>query len=131
MHYPVMLVESLEYLAVKPEGVYVDATAGLGGHRRESAARLTSGMVIANDRDAESLEFARRNTEEFAGRIRFHHGAFSELPRALAAAGVEKADGLLADLGVSRYQLTEPARGFSLQADGPLDMRMDASRGAR
>ncbi|MFB3827657.1 MAG: 16S rRNA (cytosine(1402)-N(4))-methyltransferase RsmH [Bryobacteraceae bacterium] len=130
MHYPVMLAESLEHLAVRPEGVYVDATAGLGGHTREIARRLITGMVIANDRDAESLELARRNTAEFSLRIRFHHGAFSQLARALAAAGVEKADGLLADLGVSRYQLTEPARGFSLQADGPLDMRMDASRGA-
>jgi 16S rRNA (cytosine1402-N4)-methyltransferase len=81
--------------------------------------------VIANDRDAESLELAKQNTAQWADRIRFHHGAFSELRAALAAQGVERVDGLLADLGVSRYQLTEPERGFSLMAAGPLDMRQN------
>ena len=81
--------------------------------------------MIANDRDAESLELAKRNTAQWADRIRFHHGSFSELRAALAELGVERVDGLLADLGVSRYQLTEPERGFSLMADGPLDMRQN------
>ena len=81
--------------------------------------------MIANDRDAESLEQAKLNTSQWADRIRFHHGAFSELRSALAELGVERVDGLLADLGVSRYQLTEPERGFSLMADGPLDMRQN------
>lgn len=125
MHVPVMLGECLEYLAVRPDGIYLDATAGLGGHTGAIAARLTSGLVIANDRDAESLEFAKRNTAQWADRIRYHHGSFSELPSALAANGVARLDGLLADLGVSRYQLTEGERGFSLMAEGPLDMRMD------
>ncbi|MGA2878362.1 MAG: 16S rRNA (cytosine(1402)-N(4))-methyltransferase RsmH [Bryobacteraceae bacterium] len=125
MHVPVMLGECLEYLAIRPEGIYLDATAGLGGHTGAIAERLTSGFVIANDRDAESLELAKQNTAQWAHRIRFHHGAFSELPAALAAQGVERVDGLLADLGVSRYQLTEPERGFSLMADGPLDMRQN------
>jgi 16S rRNA (cytosine1402-N4)-methyltransferase len=125
MHVPVMLAECLEYLGVRPDGVYLDATAGLGGHTGAVAARLTSGFVIANDRDAESLELARQNTTKWADRIRFHHGKFSETPAALASAGVERVDGLLADLGVSRYQLTEPERGFSLMADGPLDMRQN------
>ncbi len=125
MHVPVMLGECLEYLALRPEGIYLDATAGLGGHTGAMAERLTSGFVIANDRDAESLELAKQNTAPWADRIRFHHGAFSELPAALAAHGVERVDGLLADLGVSRYQLTEPERGFSLMADGPLDMRQN------
>ena len=66
MHYPVLCAEALEYLAIRPEGVYLDATAGLGGHTREIARRLTTGFVIANDRDTESLEFARANTLEFA-----------------------------------------------------------------
>jgi 16S rRNA (cytosine1402-N4)-methyltransferase len=125
MHVPVMLGECLEYLALRPEGIYLDATAGLGGHTGAIAERLASGFVIANDRDAESLELAKQNTAQWADRIRFHHGAFSELPAALAAQGVERVDGLLADLGVSRYQLTEPERGFSLMADGPLDMRQN------
>jgi 16S rRNA (cytosine1402-N4)-methyltransferase len=130
MHVPVMLAESLEYLAIRPNGVYVDATAGLGGHTRAIAERLTTGFVIANDRDPESLAAARQNTAELEGRIRFHHGRFSELRMALTAAGVDKVDGLLADLGVSRYQLTEPERGFSFMADGTLDMRMNRNEGA-
>ena len=128
MHVPVMLGECLEYLAIRPDGIYLDATAGLGGHTAAIAQRLTSGFVIANDRDAESLELAKQNTLEWSDRIRFHHGAFSQLLSALAAQGIEKVDGLLADLGVSRYQLTEPERGFSLMADGPLDMRQDRSQ---
>jgi 16S rRNA (cytosine1402-N4)-methyltransferase len=129
MHYSVMPSESLELLAVRPEGIYVDATAGMGGHTALIAQRLAAGLVIANDRDPESLEMARRNTREWADRIRFHHGAFGELGEALAQAGFEKADGLLADLGVSRYQLTSPERGFSFLSDGPLDMRMDQTVG--
>src|SRR5579862_967517 len=124
MHVPVMVAECLEYLAVRPDGIYLDATAGLGGHTAAIAARLGSGLVIANDRDAESLEMAKRNTAEWSDRIRYHHGSFSRLRSALSDSGVEQVDGLLADLGVSRYQLLEPSRGFSLMADGPLDMRM-------
>src|SRR5580693_3127044 len=128
-HVPVMLHECLEYLGVRPDGIYLDVTAGLGGHSGAIAQRLDTGFVIANDRDAESLELAKLNTSEWADRIRFHHGAFSELRSAVAGLGIERVDGLLADLGVSRYQLTEPERGFSLMADGPLDMRMDRSQG--
>ena len=72
MHYPVMAAEAIEYLAIRPDGVYLDATAGLGGHTAEIARRLTTGSVIANDRDPESLEMARRNTAEWADRIRLH-----------------------------------------------------------
>src|SRR5947209_2600412 len=123
MHFPVMAAEAIEWLAIRPEGAYLDATAGLGGHTAEIARRITSGRVIANDRDPESLQMARQNTAEWADRICYHLGTFSELARALPACGVEKVNGLLADLGVSRYQLTEPARGFSFLTDGPLDMR--------
>ena len=119
----------MEHLAVRPEGIYCDTTAGLGGHTAEIARRLTAGIVIANDRDAQSLEMARRNTAEWADRIRYHRGAFSELRETIASLGFTKIDGLVADLGVSRYQLTEPSRGFSFLADGPLDMRMDTSTG--
>jgi 16S rRNA (cytosine1402-N4)-methyltransferase len=129
MHFSVMAEESLSLLAIRPEGIYLDATAGLGGHAGLMARRLTTGLVIANDRDAQSLEMARRNTAEWAGRICFHLGPFGKLAEAVAEAGFEKVDGLLADLGVSRYQLTAPERGFSFMADGPLDMRMDQSTG--
>ena len=129
MHFSVMAEESITLLGVRPEGIYVDATAGMGGHAGLIARQLTTGLVIANDRDAQSLEMAQRNTAEWAGHMRFHCGSFGELAEAVAEAGYEKVDGLLADLGVSRYQLTAPERGFSLMADGPLDMRMDQSTG--
>jgi 16S rRNA (cytosine1402-N4)-methyltransferase len=129
MHFSVMAEESLSLLAVRADGIYIDATTGLGGHTGLIAQRLTTGMVIANDRDEQSLDMARRNTEQWAARIRFHRGTFSDLPAALREAGLDKVDGLLADLGVSRYQLTTPERGFSLLADGPLDMRMDQTTG--
>ena len=124
-----MLAECLEYLAVRPENTYLDATAGMGGHAGAIAAKLTTGVVIANDRDAESLEIAKKNTASCQERIRYHHGSFGELASALRKYGVDRVDGLLADLGVSRYQLVEPERGFSLMSEGPLDMRMDRSQG--
>jgi 16S rRNA (cytosine1402-N4)-methyltransferase len=129
MHVPVMPSEVLEYLAVRPDGIYLDATTGLGGHTKLIAERLTSGLVIANDRDPESLEKARSATLALssAGRIQFHYGRFRSLGEAIEEAGFPKVNGLLADLGVSRYQLTDPERGFSFLADGPLDMRMDRS----
>ncbi len=127
-HYPVMLKESLEYLAIRPDGIYVDVTAGLGGHTGAIAERLESGVVIACDRDAESLEIARARTASQAERIRFFCGPFSKLPEGLEENGVELVDGVLADLGASRYQLSSAERGFSLMEDGPLDMRMDRSQ---
>ncbi len=129
-HYPVLLRESLEYLAIQPDGVYVDTTAGLGGHAGAIAERMRDGFLIACDRDGEALRMARSNTAQFAGRIRFFQGSFSEMPRGLAENGIDKVEGILADLGVSRYQLSSAERGFSLMADGPLDMRMDRSQGA-
>jgi len=123
-----MLRETVEWLAIRPDGVYLDCTCGLGGHTGEIARRLTSGFVIANDRDAQSLEMAQANTADVADRIRFHHGPFSSLRSALASDGVERVSALLADLGVSRYQLTDADRGFSMMAEGPLDMRMDRTQ---
>src|SRR5882672_10139599 len=121
-HHPVLLAETLEYLAIRPDGTYLDCTLGLGGHSAAIAAQLTQGgRLIANDRDPQSLEMAMRNismTAEVSERIEFQHAEFSEL-------SLTGLDGLVADLGVSRFQLTDPARGFSFQSDGPLDMRMD------
>jgi len=125
IHIPVLSREVQEHIVVRPEGNYLDATTGLGGHTGQLAQKLTTGHVIANDRDLDSLAIARENTREWADRIWFHHGPFSKLDTAVTAFGLTKVDGLLADLGVSRYQLTEGERGFSLQSDGPLDMRMD------
>ena len=128
MHVPVMLGECLEYLGVKPDGVYLDATAGLGSHTRAIAERLDTGLVIACDRDAESLEVARKNTADLAARIRFYQVSFARLEEMVKTEGIPQLDGLLADLGVSTYQLTGSERGFSLMADGPLDMRLDRSQ---
>jgi 16S rRNA (cytosine1402-N4)-methyltransferase len=125
MHIPVMVAEVMRYLAVRPDGIYIDATLGLGGHTARIAEQLTTGMVLANDRDPESLEAAQQNTAQWSTRIRYRYGTFSALPQTIAAAGLAQVDGLLADLGVSREQLTEAHRGFSFLSDGPLDMRMD------
>lgn len=123
-----MPVECLEYLALKADGIYVDVTAGMGGHTGLIAKQLRTGLVLSCDRDAESLERARANTADWAERIRYRHANFSMLRKTLEAEEVSQVDGLLADLGVSRHQLTEGERGFSLMADGPLDMRMDRSQ---
>lgn len=128
MHFPVMRDEVLEYLAVRPDGRYLDCTAGMGGHTAAIAAMLREGLVIANDRDERSLEMARANCAPVADRVRFHHGDFASLGEAIREQGWQSVDGVLADFGVSRYQLTSAERGFSLQADGPLDMRMSESQ---
>lgn len=120
--------EVLYYLAVRPDGRYLDCTAGMGGHTAAIASMLREGLVIANDRDARSLEMAQANCAPLAHRIRFHQGDFGSLPDALHQQGWPRVDGVLADFGVSRYQLTSAERGFSLQADGPLDMRMNQSQ---
>lgn len=128
-HYPVMRNEVLHYLSPRPQGIYLDATAGLGGHTGAIARQLSTGHVISCDRDAESLAIARRNTLDAAARIQFFHASFSLLAQTVEQAGFGPLDGLLADLGVSRYQLTSGSRGFSFMNEGPLDMRMDQSAG--
>jgi 16S rRNA (cytosine1402-N4)-methyltransferase len=126
-HVPVLLEEAVDALAIKPEGTYVDATFGRGGHSRRILERLgTRGRLIALDRDPAAEAFAASWKDP---RFRFHHLPFSEALAALDAEGVERIDGVLFDLGVSSPQIDEPARGFSLRADGPLDMRMDTTRG--
>jgi len=128
-HVPVLLNEALGYLAIRPDGRYVDCTAGMAGHTRAIAERLDrGGCVLALDRDAESLERARENTGGLHDRIRFRHAAFSKLAESVLWAGWERVDGILADLGVSRLQLTSAERGFSLMNAGPLDMRMDRNQ---
>jgi 16S rRNA (cytosine1402-N4)-methyltransferase len=120
-----MLRECLEYLGVRPDGIFLDATCGMGGHTAAIARQLTTGFVLSCDRDAESLALAKENTLDLADRIRFRQASFSQLGDVLADEGLTQVDGLLADLGVSKYQLTSGERGFSLMSDGALDMRMD------
>jgi 16S rRNA (cytosine1402-N4)-methyltransferase len=122
-HYSVLLEEALDLLNIRPAGTYLDATAGMGGHTKAIASRLSeAGTVIASDRDPQSLDMARANTAEYWDRIEFQHAAFSELKQT-------NLDGMLADLGVSRFHLTDAERGFSFMSDGPLDMRLDQTRG--
>src|ERR1700685_876724 len=106
MHVPVMLRECLEYLAIRPDGILLDATCGLGGHTGAIARELTTGFVLACDRDLESLALARENTLDCTDLIHFRQASFSQLGDALAAEGLTQVSGLLADLGVSKYQLT-------------------------
>ena len=122
-----LLEEAVAALAIKPEGIYVDATFGRGGHSRRVLTLLGGrGRLLALDRDPEAERVARTWRDE---RFRFYRAWFSELPQVLDAEGVAAIDGLLLDLGVSSPQIDEPSRGFSLRADGPLDMRMDPTRG--
>ncbi len=126
-HVPVLLEEALAALAIRPEGTYVDATFGRGGHaRRILAALAPSGRLVALDRDP-AAESAARTIDD--PRFIFRRAWFSALPDVLASLDVAEIDGALLDLGISSPQIDDPARGFSLRADGPLDMRMDPSRG--
>jgi 16S rRNA (cytosine1402-N4)-methyltransferase len=119
-HVPVMLDEVLEYLNVRPDGVYLDCTCGMGGHSLAIAERLgPEGRLICRDADPESLARARERLATCADRIEFVRGKFSE------ATAERPADGLLADLGLSMYQLISPERGFSFDAPGELDMRLN------
>jgi 16S rRNA (cytosine1402-N4)-methyltransferase len=126
-HVPVLLAEALELLAVRPGGLYVDGTVGLGGHAAGVLrASAPDGRLLGLDRDAETLERARVRLAEFGDRVRLEQGDYREIPERL---GGERPDAILLDLGVSSVQLDEPERGFSFQAEGPLDMRMDRSWG--
>jgi 16S rRNA (cytosine1402-N4)-methyltransferase len=121
-----MLEEVLEWLRIEPDGIYVDATLGAGGHSAAIAARLSSGRLISLDRDAQALAIARERLKEFASRVTFVHTAFSRIAEAVQGLGIAKVDGVLADLGVSSMQLDQPERGFSFREAGPLDMRMSS-----
>ena len=123
-HFPVMSAEVIEYLALRKESRVADMTAGLGGHSKQIAALLDTGVLVMNDRDGESLAEAIENTREFAERIRPTQGVFSTFPQRFQEMGIGRLDALLVDLGVSMKQLTEAERGFSFRLDGPLDMRM-------
>ena len=126
-HVPVLLEEAVAALAIRPEGTYVDATFGRGGHARAILAALgPDGRLYAFDRDPAAAASASAIRDP---RFVFEAGWFSELAGPLAARGVDRIDGALLDLGISSPQIDDPARGFSFRADGPLDMRMDPARG--
>lgn len=124
-HRPVMLDECIENLVIKPDGIYVDGTAGGGGHSFEIASRLTTGKLIAIDQDEAAIAAAGARLAPLGERAVVVRNNFRHIAQVCEQMGVEAIDGLLLDLGVSSYQLDTPERGFSYQADAPLDMRMD------
>ena len=124
-HIPVLLNECIEALQIKPDGIYLDGTLGMGGHSFEIASRLDTGRLICIDRDETAIERAGRRLAPFGEKVRLVHGNFSDAAAILDELGIEAADGMLFDLGVSSPQLDEAERGFSYMADAPLDMRMD------
>ncbi|MDH5539122.1 MAG: 16S rRNA (cytosine(1402)-N(4))-methyltransferase RsmH [Rhizobacter sp.] len=130
-HTSVLLTEAIDALVTTPDGVYLDGTFGRGGHARALLARLSAhGRVVAIDRDPQAVA-AARSGEDAIDDVRFsiHHTSFAHVMALMVELGLDQVQGLLLDLGVSSPQIDDPARGFSFRFDGPLDMRMDTSRG--
>ena len=128
-HVPVLLRECMENLRIRPDGIYLDGTLGMGGHSFEIASRLETGRLIGIDRDETAIERAGRRLAPFGDRVSLVHGNFADAASILDSLGIEAVDGMLFDLGVSSPQLDERERGFSYMADAPLDMRMDTGAG--
>ncbi len=126
-HKPVLFEECMEGLAIRPDGIYVDGTAGGGNHSFGIASRLgEGGRLIAIDQDADAIRAAGEKLKPFSDRVTVVRSNFGQIADVCRMLGIEKIDGLLLDLGVSSYQLDTAERGFSYQADAPLDMRMDS-----
>jgi len=130
-HVTVLLDQAVDALLTDADGIYVDGTFGRGGHARLLLSRLSDkGRLIAIDRDVQAVEAATAGATRVSDpRFSIHHTSFAHLPEVLAAQGIRQIDGLLLDLGVSSPQIDTPERGFSFRFDGPLDMRMDTTRG--
>jgi 16S rRNA (cytosine1402-N4)-methyltransferase len=129
VHEPVMVAEVLEHLAPSRGGVFVDCTVGLGGHAR-ALIEAGASRVVGLDRDRQALDHARVALRDAGDRAEVVHADYRGFEEVLDARGIERVDGVLADLGVSSLQLDAPGRGFSFRRDEPLDMRMDTSSGA-
>lgn len=126
-HRSVLLDDAVDALVHRPDGLYVDGTFGRGGHSRAILARLApAGRLLAFDKDVQAIAEAARIDD---ARLQVVHGSFAGLDEALAARGAAQVAGVLLDLGVSSPQIDDPERGFSFRFDGPLDMRMDTTRG--
>lgn len=123
-HTPIMAPQIADFLLTCPDGVYVDGTLGLGGHTKYFLSRLgPQARVLGFDRDEEALKMAQERVNDV--RLTAFHKSYVEAPAVLQKLGIPGADGALFDLGLSSYQLDNPARGFSIMSDGPLDMRFD------
>ena len=130
-HTSVLLAEAVDALVTTPHGLYLDGTFGRGGHSRAVLERLSpQGRLVAIDRDPQAVEAATTGERRIDDpRFSIHHTSFAQMAPLLASLGIQRVDGLLLDLGVSSPQIDNPARGFSFRFDGPLDMRMDTTRG--
>ena len=124
-HVSVLLQECIDNLNIRPDGIYLDGTLGLGGHSFEIASRLTTGTLIGVDRDETAIERAGRRLAPFGEKVRLVHGNFADVSEILDSLEIPAVDGMLFDLGVSSPQLDEIQRGFSYMGEAPLDMRMD------
>ncbi len=126
-HYSVMLTETIENLNIKPDGIYVDGTAGGGGHSLEIAKRLgEGGRLICIDQDLDALAACEKRLKDYLDKVTFIHSNYENMVEKLEELGIFRVDGILLDLGVSSFQLDNPERGFSyMREDEPLDMRMD------
>lgn len=126
-HIPVLLEECIKYLNIKPDGVYVDGTLGMGGHSEEILKHLHTGRLISIDRDTVAIERASARLEAWSDKLTIVHGNFSSIGKILEELEISAVDGMLYDLGVSSPQLDEGGRGFSYMIEAPLDMRMDST----
>ncbi len=124
-HFSVLLNECIENLDIKPNGIYVDGTAGGAGHSSKIAEKLEGGLLIPIDQDEDAIKVITKRLAPFGDKVKIVRDNFSNIQNVLDNLGIEKIDGLLLDLGVSSYQLDTAERGFSYMADAPLDMRMD------
>jgi 16S rRNA (cytosine1402-N4)-methyltransferase len=124
-HTPVLAAEVVQWLRIRPEGTYVDATAGTAGHSLEIARRLTTGRLVAIDRDPQALEIARERLKLYEDKVVLVHAEFSKMGEVAADLKLPLADGVIADLGVSSLELDSPERGFSFRWAARLDMRMN------
>lgn len=127
-HISVLLKECIEGLNINPEGIYVDATLGGGGHSEQIAKRLKGGRLIAIDKDADAISFASERLSAYKDKIDFVHDDFKNIESILTELDISHIDGVIIDLGVSSYQIDNADRGFSYIKDAPLDMRMDRSQ---
>jgi 16S rRNA (cytosine1402-N4)-methyltransferase len=126
LHTPVLAAEVVEWLRIRPEGTYVDATVGTGGHALEIASRLTTGRLVGMDRDPRALEIARERLKPYERQVILVHQEFSNIGEVAQKLKLPPCDGVLADLGISSLELDSPERGFSFRWAAPLDMRMNA-----
>jgi len=130
-HIPVMITEVLSYLAIKPDGIYLDGTIGPGGHATPILKELIDGgKVVGIDRDEEALDICKQNLKTSSSILSLYHNSYNNLDKILAAEGLSAFNGILLDLGLSSLQLGSKNRGFSYRSEGPLDMRYDQSSGS-